>query len=129
VQILEYDLEQQAYSRVNVEEVKDDSLLTEAFYNPKLLLRKAICIAHKYHVAINASSDHESMEGQNVILIRRVLDKQMIAWVLIGLLLISPGLGIAAGIWSHRLDVGVAVSAGLFTLASFMLALAKWFQE
>ena len=86
-------------------------------------------IADKYHISINASSDHGLMEGQNVILIRRVLDKWMIAWVLIGLLLISPGLGIATGICSHRLDVGVAVSAGLFALASFLLALAKWFQE
>lgn len=126
---LTYDLEQRAYCQVNLEEEKDDPLLTEAFHNPKLLFRETQYIADKHQLAIDANSSNERLSGQNVILIRRVLHKRLIAWVLIVLLLISPGLGIAIGMCLNRLDVGVAVSAGIFALASFLLALAKWFQE
>ena len=114
---------------MNLEEAKDDSLLTEAFHNPKLLFRETNYVADNYHLAIERSGADPKMEGQRVIFVRRVLHKTMIAWVLIILLLVSPGLGIAIGMLSHRLDVGVAVSAGIFALASFLLALAKWFHS
>ena len=112
---------------MNLEEVKDDSLLTEAFHNPKILLRETNYVADNYRLVLERSGVEPRMEGQKVIFVRRVLDKSMIAWVLMVLLLVSPGLGIAIGILFHRLDVGVAVSAGIFALASFLLALAKWF--
>ena len=114
---------------MNLQEVKDDSLLTEAFHNPKLLFREIDYVADNHHLAVKRSGTDLNMEGQKVIFIRRILHKAMIAWVLIVLLLVSPGLGIVIGILSHRLDVGVAVSAGIFALASFLLALAKWFHS
>lgn len=129
IKTLAYDLEQLAYRRVSLEEEKDASLLTEAFHNPKLLVRATHYIADKNQLAIEANSVNERLKGQKVVIIRRVLHKRLIAWVLIVLLLISPGLGTAVGMCSHRLDVGVAVSAGIYALASFLLALAKWFQE
>ena len=56
------------------------------------------------------------------------MDKANVAWVLILLLIASPGLGIAIGLCSHSADVGVAASAGIFALASFIQGLVAWLQ-
>ena len=127
VKSLVYALEEQACFRVDLEEEKNDSLLTEAFDNPKLLSQEVNYIADNYHLAVELDALQGKLDGQKAILIRRVLHKAMIAWILVVLLLISPGLGTVIGIYSHRLDIGVAVSAGMFALVSFLLALAKWF--
>lgn len=69
IKTLAYDLEQLAYRRVSLEEEKDTSLLTEAFHNPKLLVRATHYIADKNQLAIEANSVNERLKGQKVILI------------------------------------------------------------
>ena len=48
--------------------------------------------------------------------------------MLILLLFFSPALGIGVGICSHDADVGIAVSAGVFAVASFVQGLVVWVQ-
>ena len=55
-----------------------------------------------------------------VMVIRHILDKKKVAWLLTSLLVLSPGLGIIAGLCTHNVDVGISVSAGVFALASFL---------
>jgi len=62
-----------------------------------------------------------------VIVIRKILDKAKIALLLIFMLIISPGLGLVAGFCTHKAEVGIAVSAGVFALASLLQGLAAWF--
>ena len=59
------------------------------------------------------------LNGQNVIVIYRVLDRVKITWLLILLLFVSPGLGVLVGLQLHKAEVGIAISAGVFALASF----------
>lgn len=67
-------------------------------------------------------------EDHEIIVVRRVIDRAKVAWLLILLLFFSPILGIGVGIFSHNADVGIAVSAGVFALASFVQGLVAWVQ-
>ena len=67
-------------------------------------------------------------DDQEIIVIIRVSDRAKVAWLLIMLLFFSPTLGIGVGVCSHNADVGIAVSAGIFALASFVQGLVAWVQ-
>jgi hypothetical protein len=115
--------------RVNLRDCEQNSLLTEAFSNPRMLHREQDYIANNSHFAVaTVPSDIGSrLEDQKVIVIRRVLNKEKIAWLLVMILVMSPCVGTIAGMCSHRSDVGLAVGAGVFALASFLQGLAGWF--
>lgn len=68
-----------------------------------------------------------SVAGQSVLVVGQVLDKTKVARLLVSLLIISPALGIFVGICTHRVEVGVAVSAAVFALIALVQALAAWF--
>ena len=136
--------------RVHLRDFTLDPLLTEALYNPHLLLRSVaypldIDNVGSLPVLNNKESDHlpEDIcsnaddkppstciepDDQEIIVIRRVIDRAKVAWLLILLLFFSPTLGIAVGVCSHNADVGIAVSAGIFALASFVQGLVAWVQ-
>ena len=78
--------------------------------------------------AVKPPSTHSDNSRQDVIVISSVLNKTRIAWLLIFLLIISPSLGLIVGLLSHNAATGIAVSAGIFALASFLQGLAAWFQ-
>lgn len=108
-----------------------DSLLTEALHNPQLLLRSE---SYPLNVTnIGSSSDDKSSStsiycDEQVLVVRRVIDRSKVAWLLILLLFLSPVFGIGVGICSHNADVGIAVSAGMFALATFVQGLVAWVQ-
>ena len=60
------------------------------------------------------------------MVIRYELDRLKIAYLMISLLFISPSAGLLVGFLSHDAQVGVAVSAGVFALASFLQGLMAW---
>ena len=136
--------------RVYLEDFTLDPLLTEAFYNPHLFL-----CSLDYPLGIdnvgslpglnNKDFDHLpedirsnaddktsrtciELDDQEIIVVRRVIDRAKVAWLLIMLLFFSPTLGIGIGVCSHNADVGIAVSAGIFALASFVQGLVAWVQ-
>ena len=80
--------------------------------------------------ALDSKSTRTCIEynNQKVIVIKQVIDKAKVAWLLILLLFLSPVLGIGVGICSHNAEVGIAVSAGVFALASFVQGLVAWIQ-
>ena len=122
------DLDPHIRYRVSLQDPEHDPLLTEIFH-------KSTHPANSERTFPFSSPGIEDYQGQRIIVIRRVLDKSKIARLLILLLLISPALGTAVAIFIHRAGVGVAVSAGVgvtvsaavFALASFLQALATWF--
>ena len=63
---------------------------------------------------------------QDIIVIKQIIDRTKVAWLLILLLLFSPALGIVVGVCSHNAEVGIAASAGIFALASFVQGLVAW---
>ena len=121
-----------------------DPLLTEALYNPHLVLRSVaypldIDNVGSLPVPNSKVSDHLNADDktpstciepgdQEIIVVRRVIDRAKVAWLLILLLFFSPTLGIGIGVCSHNADVGIAVSAGIFALASFVQGLVAWVQ-
>lgn len=78
--------------------------------------------------SVAASERRMSLGGKEVILIRRVFDKRRIAWLLISMLVVSPAIGALVGGYSRRADVGVAVTAAIIALASFLQGLLAWLQ-
>lgn len=118
--------------RVCLQDFTLDSLLTEALNNPQLLLRSDSYPLDVTNTGsspdgkfISSCTEHDDPE---VIVVRRVIDRAKVAWLLILLLFFSPVLGIGVGICSHDADVGIAVSAGMFALASFVQGLVAWVQ-
>lgn len=136
--------------RTHLGDFTPDPLLTEALYNLHLFLRSV-----DYPVDIdnvgslpglnNKEFDHlqedicsnaddktsrACIEADNreIIVVRRVIDRAKVASLLILLLFFSPTLGIGVGVCSHNADVGIAVSAGVFGLASFVQGLVAWVQ-
>ena len=127
-----------------------DPLLTEAFYNPHTLLRSVDYpldidnvgslpglnnkgFDHLPEPICSDANDKTSStciepDDQEIIVIRRVIDRAKVAWLLILLLFFSPTLGVGVGVCSHNADVGIAVSAGIFALASFVQGLVAWVQ-
>ena len=115
--------------RVSLQDPEHDPLLTEIFH-------KSTQPTSNERTFPFSSPGIDDYRGQRIIVIRRVLDKLKIAKLLILLLLISPALGIVVATFIHHAGfgvdvsagVGVAVSAAVFALASFLQALATWFE-
>lgn len=127
-----------------------DPLLTEALHSPHLLLRSATyplnaedcgssltdkdgALGHqpaRFSNDVDGDSITTCIEDddQDIVVVKRVIDRTKVAWLLILLLITSPALGIGVGMCSHNADVGIAVSAGVFALASFVQGLVAWVQ-
>lgn len=115
-------------TRVHIRDERDDSLLSEAFHHPCLLIHELALAQDSIRSAVAPPVLRQTLIGQEILLVRRRIDKGTIAWLLSLLLVTSPAAGTVVGRFTHRADVGVAVSAGIFALASFLLGLAGWLQ-
>lgn len=113
---------------MRIRDDRDDLLFTEAFHHPHLLAHESTFVQDNSGFAIGLPGDGHSLIGQEVLLIRRRSNKVKIAWLLGLLLVISPAVGTTVGMCTHRADVGVAISAGIFALASCLQGLAAWLQ-
>lgn len=84
--------------RVNFRDYERNSLLAEAFSNPRMLHREQNYIANNSHFAVaTVPSDIGSrLEDQKVVVIRRVLNKEKIAWLLVMILVMSLCVGTVA---------------------------------
>lgn len=116
------------FCRACLQDFTYNSLLTEALHDPHIMFRKTIGHLNDVSSVMAATGLDESLEGRRIIVVQRVIDKVKISWILISLLVVSPRLGIVVGICSHNADVGIAVSAGVFALATFVQGLAAWIQ-
>ena len=103
-----------------------DKLLTEALHNPLLLRNEKIFADYSHRFSLNLP---ESYGARETIVVQQVHDKTKIARLLIILLTVSPALGLLVGFVSSNPEIGVAVSAGVFALASLLQGLAAWFQN
>ena len=68
------------------------------------------------------------LKGHNVLVVKWELNRAKVAWLFIFLLILSPSLGVVVGWLSHRAAVGVAASAAVFAVASFLQGLVVWVQ-
>ncbi|KAI4129903.1 MAG: hypothetical protein LQ338_001988 [Usnochroma carphineum] len=123
------DESQNGGTRVDLERSRRDNLLTEAIHNPRLLANESSFIKRHGGLTLRKGAAMDGLAGQQVLLIDTVLDKGKITLLLLLFLILSPALGIIVGQFSHRADVGVAVSAGIFALASFLQGLAAWLHK
>lgn len=134
--------------RVYLQDFTLDPLLTEALQDPHILFPPATyplgvdklrsspsendrVPGHRrpqYNTKGHCESGSTCVEqrSQDVIVIRRVIDRAKVAWLLFLLLLFSLALGLVVGVCSHDAKVGIAVSAGVFALASFVQGLVAW---
>ncbi|KAL8721259.1 MAG: hypothetical protein Q9181_007751 [Wetmoreana brouardii] len=116
-------------TRVDLEKYERNNLLTEAIWNPNLLANESAFILKHGSLALDKEYAIHGLSGQQVLLVDTVGDKEKIAWLLLLFLILSPALGIIVGHFSRRAEVGVAVGAGVFALASFLQGLAAWLHK
>ena len=116
-------------SRVYLREFTKDIVLTEALNDPRIVFRSTNSGYERSLLNPPSIRNHEDLKGEDIIVIRQILDKANVARILILLLIASPGLGIAIGLCSHNADAGIAASSGIFALASFTQGLIAWLQE
>ena len=96
-------------------------ILTETFNNPETILHGQRLI----HTVYNVQLDNNSITV--VITLQKLLDKWKVAQALIVMLLVlSPTLGWLVGHLSDSAEAGIAVSAGVFMVASFVQGLTAW---
>ena len=113
--------------KVTIDEYKSNLPMTEAFGDPETLRHHEQYARSLGNFVIHIST-RGNLEGQKAIILRETLHKAKIIGLLVSVLVISPGIGIVVGICTHNAEVGVAVSAGVFAMASFLQSLAMWFQ-
>ncbi|KAK3178023.1 hypothetical protein OEA41_000155 [Lepraria neglecta] len=105
-----------------------DALLTEAYHNSNVVFYEADSGNKDSLFPIAFAKEHQDLKGHQVVVIKRTIDKNKVAVLLALLLIISPTLGLVVGLCSHNAELGIAVSAGVFALASFIQGLAAWVQ-
>ncbi|KAI4234629.1 MAG: hypothetical protein L6R40_006713 [Gallowayella cf. fulva] len=103
-------------------------LFSKAIRNPQLLANE---------IGVNLIMEHGNLllkdddtipgyEGQQVLVISMVVDKEKVAWLLLLSPILSPSLGLIVGQFTHRAEVGIAVGALVFACATFLQGLATW---
>lgn len=118
-----YNLDPREQVPVSLQDFEQNPLLTEIY---QTRARRTASTSSRESI-ISEPPWGYWLTGQNVIVFRCVLDKEKTTWLLMCLLIISPVAGILVGLLSHRSDVGVAVGAAIFAVASFLQGLAVWF--
>ena len=114
-------------SRVYLEDQHFDSFLTDAMDNPRLLHGDVCCLEAHSDFLFRPDRAPHSYAGQKVLVVGPSLDKSKVAGFLVLLLVVSPSLGVFIGIFTHRADVGVAVSGAVLALSALLQPLAMWF--
>lgn len=108
---------------VNLQGFEQNPLLTEIY---QTRVRRTASVSDRESINSEPPWGYW-LTGQNVIVFRCVLDKEKTTWLLMCLLIMSPVVGILVGLFSHQSEVGVAVGAAIFAVASFLQGLAVWF--
>ncbi|KAL8976183.1 MAG: hypothetical protein Q9205_007765, partial [Flavoplaca limonia] len=114
---------------VTFEDFREELSLTEAFQELETFFGHLQSEAATRNFVTCEHVVGKGLRGCNAIVIRLFLDKWKIVCCLCSLLIISPVVGIAIGLASHRADVGVAASTVLIAIASLLQGVAAWFQR
>lgn len=115
--------------KVTFEDFREELSLTEAFQDLGSFLGHLRSEVDTTNFVVCGHVVGRHLRGCNAIVIRSHLDKSSIVCCLCSLLVISPVVGIAIGLASHRADVGVAASTVLIAIASLLQGVAAWFQR
>lgn len=115
--------------QVMFEDFREALCLTEAFQDLGNFLGYLHSNFDTRNIVICEHTVGGRLQSCNAIVIQLVLNKWNIVCCLCSLLIISPVVGIAVGLASHRADVGVAASTVLIAIASLLQGVAAWFQR
>ena len=115
--------------RVVLDSHERDLFLTEALRDPKLLRYNTTFLIYYNRFNVPLFRSLEGLVGQKVLVVEQRLDKRKVAASLVVLLILSLLLGLLTGISLHRAEVGVAVTAAIFALTTFLQGLVAWFYD
>jgi len=106
-------------------------VLTNAFRNPEILRDTPEFIARHYQRLVKRSSSGcitalLSTNQTSIIVLKQVINRWCIFWILFGFLCASPVVGIIVGLCSGRADVGMNMSMAILALIPAVIALAVW---
>jgi hypothetical protein len=129
---LKDDIElQQLPADAHLQNINPNRTLTNAFRDPETLRNTPEFIAKHYQLlAKRSSSGHNttplSTNQASIIVLKQVVNRWCIFWILFCFLCASPGVGIVVGFYSGRVDVGMNMSMAILALISTVIALAVW---
>jgi len=100
---------------VNVLSFKPNRLLTEAFQNPKIL-------QHSQQIVL-------PQHLESTVILCPVLDKARLCYLLAAILAASQASAAVVAWYTSKVELGVAVCVGVFTMVSTVQAMVAWVQE
>ncbi len=100
---------------VNVLNSKPNRLLTEAFHNPKVL-------QHSQQTVL-------PQDTESTVILWPVLDKVRLCYLLAAVLVASQASAAVVAWYTAKVELGVAVCVGVFTMVSTVQAMVAWVQE
>ncbi len=95
-------------------------ILTETFHKPDTHRGKLI------YTTAPRERGGNTLQGQRIITLRKVLDKTRVCRMLIVMVVISPSLGVLVGHLADSAEAGIAASAAVCVIASFIQLLTAW---
>ena len=116
-----------AKTPVLLDQYEVDHFLTEALANPRLLRDDNTLLSSYQHLDVPQLCTLQHLAGQRILVLVRRLDKMKAALAIVFLMAVSIPLGIVIGIRSHRIEVGIAVSAGILALGTLLQGVVAWF--
>jgi hypothetical protein len=99
--------------------------LTASFHNPKLLTDSDCFVAKNERFAVG-SKFSELKRGREAIFVGRELRWLGICTLILGGTILCVGVGVAVGVWTNSVDLGISVMSGLATLFTCIEAFAFW---
>jgi hypothetical protein len=77
------------------------------------------------HLIVYLSSP-EDLSGKRAVVIRQVISKTKVAFMLLGLLALGSILGVVVGVCTGRADIALAVAAGGFAFVTILQSMVAW---
>lgn len=108
-----------------VSDRRRDPELTASFHNPKLLSDSDCFVARNERFAVG-SGFSELKRGREAIFIGRELRWLGICALILSGTILCVGVGVAVGVSTNSVDLGISVMSGLATLFTCVEAFAFW---
>ncbi|KAE9365600.1 hypothetical protein N431DRAFT_473644 [Stipitochalara longipes BDJ] len=115
-----------SYPTVFLSEFSHNDLLCHSWKNPaKLGHHRSLKVISDEDLIVYLSGP-EDLSGKRAIVMREVLSKTKLAFLLLALLVLGTMLGVIVGICTGRADIALAVAASSFACVTILQSLAAW---
>ena len=111
---------------VFLSEISHSDLLCHSWKNPATIGHQRSLQVISDEDLIVYLSGPEDLSGKRAVVVRQVLSKTKLAFLLLGLLALGSTLGVVVGLCTGRADIALAVAASGFACVTILQSLVAW---